>query len=100
LWNISNFLLIYWVASFGRIVETPLILSLSIAKIGDRAKPSNLLISLDEVTKRFLVLKKYQISGGIVIKIYGKAVIAVTKDPITTNELTKKSKKVLGRSSC
>ncbi len=80
-------------------VETPLILSLIIAKIGDRAIPINLKISRVEITKIFLVLIKYQTSGGIVIKIYGNAVIAVANDPKTINPHVKKSNQVFGKSS-
>lgn len=59
----------YCSALFDRIVATPLILSFSMAKMGDLAKPSNRLISLEDVTKIVLVLKKYHIRGGSISKM-------------------------------
>ena len=82
------------------IVVTPLMLSLSMEKMGDRAKPSNLFISLVDVTKTFRVLIKYQSSGGIVSRMYGNAVMAVTRDPSTINAHERKSNHVFGSRSC
>jgi hypothetical protein len=61
------------------------------AKIGDRAIPSYRLISRDEVTNVLRVFKKYHISGGRVINMYGSAVTAVSNDPKTMNAQRKKS---------
>ena len=59
----------YCKALFDRIVATPLMLSFSMANMGDLAKPSNRLISLEDVTNTVLVLTKYHIRGGSISKI-------------------------------
>jgi hypothetical protein len=68
---------------FDLIVEMPLMLSLSIEKIGDLARPSNLFNSLDVLTNVLRTRAKYQINGGMSTRIKGKAINAAVKAPVT-----------------
>jgi hypothetical protein len=89
----------YSIASLDLMVATPLILSLSIAKIGLLARPSILFNSLLVVTNMFLTRRKYQIKGGMITSITGMAATAVTREPPTRNAHMKKSKRVCGKRS-
>ncbi len=80
-------------------VAMPLILSLSIAKMGERARPSSLLNSLELVTKIFRTFRKYHMSGGKASRMNGNAVTAVIKAPTTKKAHMLKSNSVAGSKS-
>mmetsp|Transcript_36914 Transcript_36914/g.68408 ORF Transcript_36914/g.68408 Transcript_36914/m.68408 type:complete len:106 (+) Transcript_36914:99-416(+) len=69
------------------------------ANMGDRASPSILFSSLDVVTKIPRTRKKYQTNGGTTKSVTGSTTIADANAPATKNEMTKKSKRVVGSRS-
>mmetsp|Transcript_7010 Transcript_7010/g.15438 ORF Transcript_7010/g.15438 Transcript_7010/m.15438 type:complete len:120 (+) Transcript_7010:1208-1567(+) len=77
----------------------PLKDSLSIAKIGDRARPSILFNSRDVATNVLLTLAKYQTNGGMKTRVTGITDTADMSAPRTKNSMTRKSNNVVGRRS-
>jgi hypothetical protein len=77
-------------------VAIPLKLSLSIANMGDLARPSILFNSREVLTNVLLTLAKYHTIGGTTTRVIGITEIADTSAPITKNATTRKSNKVEG----
>mmetsp|Transcript_10452 Transcript_10452/g.29851 ORF Transcript_10452/g.29851 Transcript_10452/m.29851 type:complete len:285 (-) Transcript_10452:2602-3456(-) len=94
-----NFLVKYWMESLARIVATPLRDSESMAKIGDRARPSNRFSSRVLVTKMLRTRRKYHTNGGNTTKANGRTVIVVAIAPTTRKNMTMKSNSVCGKRS-
>lgn len=83
-------------ASFALMVDMPLSDSLNMAKIGDRASPSNRFSSRDVVTNILRTRKKYHINGGTKTSVTGRTDMAETSAPRTRNAITRKSNSVVG----
>jgi hypothetical protein len=77
-------------------VAIPLRDSLSIAKIGDRARPSIRFNSRDVVINAPLTLTKYHIIGGTKTSVIGITDTADINAPRTMKNTTRKSNSVLG----